>query len=180
MLTLRKLIIFLLVPNRLWFFTLPGTERLLWAWLTRARLLPAPTAESTAAGDGAGLRVGDQGSPNESADPTVTHAPPVALLQCWKQKIDELYNVLLLLLIFLSAAAWCLLEANRPLWPQNDIYSSPAAGGKTCVLALPSDKQASEHASGKGHVWQRYSSTAWKHGSTSVSDFLWRSFTLHL
>lgn len=77
---------------------------------------------------GAGMRVEDQGSPNESADPAVTCVPQVALLQCRKQKIDELYNVLLLLLIFLSAAVLCLLEANRPLWPQSNIYSILAAG----------------------------------------------------
>lgn len=131
MLTPGKLIIFLLVPNRLWFFTLPRTERLLPAWRAHARQLPAPTAGSSSAaplGMDGGLRVGDQGSPKESADPGVTHVPQVALLQCWKQKIGELYNVLLLLLIFLSAALWCLLEANRPLWPQSNIYSILAAG----------------------------------------------------
>lgn len=131
MLTPRKLIIFLLVPNCLWFFTLPRTEWLLPSSLSHARQLPAPTAGSNSAaplGTDGRLRVGDQGSPNESAGPSVTRVPQVALLQCWKQKIDEFYNVLLLLLIFLSAAVLCLLEANRPLWPQNNIYSIPAAG----------------------------------------------------
>lgn len=79
-------------------------------------------------GDGWWAEDGDQGSPNESADPGVTHVPQPALLQCCKQKMDELYNVLLLMLIFLSAGVWCFLGANRPLWPQNNIYSILAAG----------------------------------------------------
>lgn len=153
---------------------LPRTEWLLPASLTHARQLHAPIAGSNSAaplGMGSGLRVEGQGSPNESADPGVSHTPQVALLQCWKQKIDELCNVLLLLLIFLSAAVRCLLEANRPLWPQSNIYSILQLGcwrQKMCPCS-PSDKQTSECTSGKGHIWQRFSITAWKHGLPSTS-----------
>lgn len=143
MLTPAKLITFLLVPNCLWFFTFPRTEWLLPASPTHARQLPAPTAGSNSAaplGMSGGLRVGDQGSPKKSADLRVTRMAQVPLLQCWKQKINELYKVLLVLLIFLSAAVWCLPEANRPLWPQSNIYYAGCWRQKMCPCSLSDEE----------------------------------------
>lgn len=174
MLTPGKLVIFLLLPNCLWFFMLPRTE-----WLLPASPMPGSCLNHCwkqfccTPGDGWWAERGDQGSPNECADPGVTHVPQVVLLQCCKQKIDELYNVLLLLLIFLSAGVFSVSWGLTGPFGHKTIFTPSRQLGcwrqEMCPCSL-SDKQKSEWTSGKEHAQQRFSNTAQKHGAPSTSN----------